>query len=95
MVVEALYLLVMYYFFIFGFYLYFGSGAGASSSTAEVAATVAITSILLFPIIFNIYKTKVLLKVKAGDSYAYLISTLILILALICIFCHTNLPGSL
>jgi amino acid transporter len=94
LLLETLYFVALYFILIFAFFLYFGSGSGASSSTAEVVSTVAITVITVIPIIFNSYKIVELKKVNAGDSYAYLISTVILILVFMWLFCLTDLVVS-
>lgn len=94
LVLQAIYLLVMYFVLLFAFFLYFGSGAESSSSKTEFVATVTITIMISLPIIFNIYKIFKLKKLKAGGSNSYFISTIILISALLWLFCSTDLFGS-
>lgn len=93
-IVQALYLVAMYFILLFGFFLYFGSGAGASSTAAEVAYEISLVVILAPLIIYTIFKIVKLMKVRIADAAAFFVATLILVLFLFWIFCLTDLVGN-
>lgn len=70
-IIESLCVVGGFFGLILFFFLYFGSGTGASSDKAMLTENVAFVILFLLPLLFGIFKYRVLTEKLKAKSYFY------------------------
>lgn len=82
-IVEIIYIYAVFFIALFSLFLYFGSGVGASSPQALLWGKIATYTIILPPILFNLYK---IIKYRKSNQFekcnSYIVAEILIALFL-------------